>query len=170
MSEREPQAADPSDAVLFAARLHPHRSLTRRKVRVLLVIVALISTVTTLPFVILGAWPVAGFMGLDVLALYIAFEASFRAARAYEEVRVTVLDLLLAKVSPKGARAEWHFNPSWVRLERRTDAEFGTMGLDVVSRGARIEVAPFLGPDQKAALADELARALAEARRGVRYS
>ncbi len=170
MSEIEPVSTDPSDAVLFATRLHPHRSLTRRKVRVLLVIVGLVSTAATLPFVILGAWPVAGFMGLDVLALYIAFEASFRAARAYEDVKVTVLDLLLAKVNPKGTRAEWHFNPSWVRLERMTHEEFGMMRLDVVSRGARVEVAPFLGPDQKAALAADLARALAEARRGVRYS
>jgi uncharacterized membrane protein len=161
---------DPADIILFAARLHPHRSLSRRQVRLLLGLVALVSTAATLPFVLMGAWPVAGFMGLDVLAISFAFKASFRSARAYEDVRVTVLELLLAKVNPRGRRAEWRFNPSWVRLEKKVHEEFGMQRLDLVSRGSRIEVAGFLGPDEKADFADKLTRALSEARRGFRYS
>ena len=95
--------ADPVDPVLFATRLHPHRSLTQSQFRWLLTGVAAVSTVATLPFVIMGAWPVAGFMGLDVLAVYVAFKASFRAARAYEDVEVTTIQLTLAKVNPRGA-------------------------------------------------------------------
>ena len=162
--------ADPANAVLFATRLHPHRSLTVAQFRTLLACVAAASFVATLPFVIMGAWPVAGFMGLDVLGVYIAFKVNFRAARAYEDVEVTTLELLLAKVDPKGLRAEWRFNPSWVRLERKEHIEFGMQRLDVVARGARIEVASFLGPDAKERFADDLGRALAEARRGFRYS
>lgn len=162
--------ADPLDPVLFATRLHPHRSLTRRQFRWLLTGVAAVSTVATLPFVIMGAWPVAGFMGLDVLAVYVAFEASFRSARAYEDVEVTTIQLTLAKVSPKGRRAEWRFNPVWVRLERQDHEEFGTQRLDLVARADRIEVAAFLGPDAKGRFADDLGRALAEARRGYRYN
>ncbi len=161
---------DPMDGVLFAARLRPHRSMTVRQVRFLLLGVGAASFVVTLPFVIMGAWPVAGFMGLDVLAVYAAFKASFRAARAYEDVRVSVLEVLLAKVSPRGKRAEWRFNPSWVRLEKIEHEAFGTQRLDLVSRGDRVEVAGFLGPDAKATFAGRLSRALAEARRGVRYS
>lgn len=170
MSETDATQADAADAVLFTARIHPHRSLTPAQVRVVISMVGGLSFVATLPFVIMGAWPVAGFMGLDVLAVYLAFKASFRAARGYEDVRVTVLELLLAKVNPRGRRAEWRFNPSWVRLERKTHEEFGVQRLDLVSRGDRIEVAGFLGPDQKAAFAEDLARALAQARRGFRFS
>ncbi len=162
--------AGPADAVLFSTRLHPHRSLDRRQFRWLLMGIAAVSTVATLPFVIMGAWPVAGFMGLDVLAVYVAFKASFRAARAYEDVEVTTIQLTLAKVNPKGTRAEWRFNPSWVRLERQEHAEFGTQRLDLVARADRIEVASFLGPDAKGRFADDLGRALAEARRGFRYT
>ena len=165
-----PNDAGPADAVLFSTRLRPHRSLSRKQVRVLLAGIGAVSLVATLPFVIMGAWPVAGFMGLDVLAVYFAFRASFRSARAYEDVRVTTMELLLAKVSPRGVRAEWRFNPSWVRLERETHEEFGTQRLDLVSRGRRVEVAGFLGPDAKAGFADRLSRALAEARRGFRFS
>ena len=160
----------PSDPVLFATRIHPHRSMTRGQVRLMLAIVGCTSAVATMPFVLMGAWPVAGFMGLDVLVLYLAFRASFRSARAYEDVSVTVVDLSLAKVDPRGARAEWHFNPSWVRLEQQRHEEFGMLRLDLVSRGRHIEVAGFLGPGEKKVFADRLSHALIEARRGTRYS
>ena len=161
--------ADPAEPVLFSTRLHPHRSLNRRQFRFLLLGLAGVSFVATLPFVVMGAWPVAGFMGLDVLAVYVAFTASFRSARAYEDVEVTFLQLTLAKVSARGSRAEWRFNPSWVRLERQDHVEFGTQRLDLVARANRVEVAGFLGPDAKGRFADDLGRALAEARRGYRY-
>jgi uncharacterized membrane protein len=125
---------------------------------------------TSLPFIILGAWPVAGFMGLDVALLYMAFKANFRAARAYEDVQVTPFELLVAKVSAQGQRAEWRFNPAFVRLEREEHEEFGTLRLALVSRGRSIEVAAFLGPGEKADFASALNRALAEARRGPRFS
>lgn len=161
--------ADPPDPVLFSTRLRPHRSLTIGQFRWLLAGIAVVSFMSTLPFVIMGAWPVAGFMGLDVLLVYAAFRASFRAARAYEDVEVTTIQLTLAKVNPKGRRAEWRFNPSWVRLERQEHVEFGVQRLDLVARADRIEVASFLGPDAKGRFADDLGRALAEARRGYRY-
>ncbi len=129
-----------------------------------------ISTLYSLPFYLMGAWPVVGFLGLDVLLLYIAFRANFRAARAYELLRLTPLELLFARISPRGARREWRFNPVWVRFERVEHEEFGTQRLALVSRGDSVEVGSFLGPEQKAALATSFSAALAEARRGPRFS
>ncbi len=83
---------------------------------------------------------------------------------------VTPLDLSLEKVSAKGARAEWHFNPSWVSLHKETHDEYGVQKVALVSRGRSIEVGNFLGPDEKAQVANDLSLALAEARRGPRYS
>lgn len=144
--------------------------MTAAQVRVLLLCVAVGGMVTSLPFVLIGAWPVAGFFGMDVLMVYLAFRASFRAAKAYEDISVTPLELLLQKVSPRGDRREWRFNPVWVRLDRQEHEEFGTQRLDLISRGDRVEVAGFLGPEAKAEFADRLGRALGEAKRGVRYS
>jgi uncharacterized membrane protein len=124
---------------------------------------------SSIPFVIAGAWPVAGFMGLDVALLWLAFRASFRQARAYEDLLVTPLELSVAKVSARGRRREWRFAPTFVRLEKDVHEEFGVRRLDLVSRGKRVEVANFLGPDAKADLARELARALDEARRGPKW-
>lgn len=161
---------DPAERRIFATRLVPHRSLTRRNFHILIMIFAASSFFSTLPFVILGAWPVAGFMGLDVALFYLAFRANFRAARAYEDVNVTALELQIAKVSAKGEKAEWRFHPSWVRLQKDEHEEFGVQRLALVSRGQSIEIAQFLGPGEKARFAAHLSAALAEARRGPRFS
>ena len=158
------------EAPLFDARLNPHRSLGRSGFRNLMIAAFAFSALFSLPFYLMGAWPVVGFMGLDVLALYVAFRANFRAARAYEELRLTSLELLFARVSTRGARREWRFNPAWVRFERTEHEEFGTQRLALVSRGRSLEVGAFLGPDQKAELAVQFSRALARARRGPRLS
>ncbi len=158
----------PADAVIFSARLRPHRSMTAAQSRVVLGAVGVGGVVTSFPFWLMGAWPVVGFMGLDVLAVYLAFRASFRQARAYEDVNLTVLELLVAKVSPRGRRAEWRFNPSWVRLRRDQHEEFGTLRIDVLSRGKALEVASFLGPEQKGAFYDRFLVALNQAKSGMR--
>ena len=163
----EPQA---QEAPLFDARLEPHRSLSRRGFRYLMLGCCAISTLYSLPFYLMGAWPVVGFLGLDVLLLYLAFRANFRAARAYELLRLTSLELLFARVTARGQRQEWRFNPVWVRFERVEHEEFGTQRLSLVSHGRSVEVGGFLGPEQKAELASAFSRALAQARRGPRFS
>ena len=170
MSFTEKGLPDPENQRLFSRRLRPHRSLTRRNFHLLLMIFAGASLFSSLPFILFGAWPVAGFMGLDVALFYFAFRANFNAARAYEDISLTPLDLSLAKVSAKGQRAEWHFNPAWVRLAREEHEEFGTQRLELVSRGRSVEVASFLGPNEKADFAGDFSKALAEAKRGPRFS
>jgi len=162
-------AVEPASDILFATRLKPHRSLTPHHFHLLLMMFSGGSLFTSMPFVLVGAWPVAGFMGLDVALFYLAFRANFRAARAYEEVTVTHFELRVAKVSAKGERAEYRFNPAFVHLERVEQAEFGTERLALVSRGKSLEIGSFLGPEEKADLAKALTRALIEARCGPRY-
>jgi uncharacterized membrane protein len=158
------------EAPLFDQRLQPHRSLGPRGFRILMLGCCVLSTLYSLPFYLMGAWPVVGFLGLDVLLIYLAFKANFRAARAYELLRLTSLELLFARVSPRGERKEWRFNPVWVRFERVEHEEFGTQSLALVSHGKSVEVGRFLGPDQKAALAKSFSAALARARRGPTLS
>lgn len=162
-------AIDPTSLPLFEAHLTPHRSLSPRHFRLLMIVFSLAATVSSAPFVLLGAWPVAGFMGLDILLLYTAFRLNFDAARAYEDIILTPLELMLAKVSARGGRKEFRFNPVWVRLDREEHAEFGLLRLALRSKGRSVEVAGFLGPAAKADFASGLTSALAEARRGPRF-
>jgi uncharacterized membrane protein len=62
---------------------------------------------------------------------------------------------------------EWALNPLWVQIDKVTHEEFGIERLFLVSRGKRVPIASFLGPDEKASFAKALSAALGEARRGV---
>jgi uncharacterized membrane protein len=155
-----------AEPTLFCAILSPHRSLGRGGFLLVMLAVGGMSFVAGLVFFILGAWPVVGFLGLDVLLVYVAFRASYRAAAAYEEVTVTPSELKLRKVSHRGEIAEWTLNPVWVRLERMASEEFGIERLFLVSHGRKLPVAAFLGPNEKASFATALSAALGEARRG----
>jgi uncharacterized membrane protein len=117
-------------------------------------------------FLIAGAWPVFGFFGLDVVLIYWAFRANYRAAAEYEQVMVTPTELKIRKVTAKGAATEWTLNPLWVRLERETHPEFGVQRLLLVSRGRRLSIGGFLGPDEKESFGAALMAALGEAKRG----
>lgn len=166
----ERSGGEGADVVLMDVRLTPHRSLAKKQFRLLMALFALVGTVSSVPFVVLGAWPVAGFMGLDVLLVYLAFRANYRSARAYEDISITPLELIIAKVSARGSKAEWKFHPAWVRLDKVEHIEFGLLRLALCSRGRSVEVAGFLGPDAKADFASSLTRALSEAKRGPRFS
>ena len=158
------------DERIYATRLTPHRSLTPAAFRRLIFFFCLANVVYSAPFVMMGAWPVLGFVGLDVLGLYIAFKINFRTARNYETLELTPVELVLVKVAASGQRAEWRFNPSWVRLEQDVHEEFGAQRVALTSRGRSVEIGAFLGPEQKAELARELGKALARAKQGVRFA
>jgi uncharacterized membrane protein len=151
---------------LFSALLTPHRSLGNTGFLVVMGLIAGLSFVCGLLFLVLGAWPVMPFLGLDVVLIYWAFRANYRAAAAYEEVTVTPSELHVKKVSARGQVAEWSLNPAWVRLERETHEEFGLMRLFLVSHGRKLAVAGFLGPAEKESFAKALGDAIGEAKRG----
>lgn len=154
------------EPTLFSAILTPHRSLPA--VGFLAVMLALggISFAAGIMFLILGAWPVIGFLGLDIALVYWAFRCNYRAASAYEEVTVTASELKLRKVSHRGEVAEWSLNPLWVKLDQEVDEEFGIAHLFLVSRGRRLPVAGFLAPNEKESFAAALGAAIGEAKRG----
>jgi uncharacterized membrane protein len=156
-------AADPK---IFSAVITPHRSLSPRGFLILMLCLGAVSFVSGVVFVSMGAWPVCGFFGLDVLLVYVAFRANFRAARAYEEVTVTASELTVRKVSHRGGVREWTLNPLWVRLERIVHEEFGIERLFLVSQGRRLSIAGFLGAHEKKSFAKALSEALGEAKRG----
>ena len=121
-------------------------------------------------FWLMGAWPVFGFFGLDVLVIYWAFRINFRRASASEEITVTPSELRVRRVSHRGHVVEWVLNPLWVQLDQKVHAEFGIERLHLVSRGRRVSIGGFLGADEKASFAKALTAALQAAKRGPTYN
>jgi uncharacterized membrane protein len=132
-------------------------------------VLSVMSFAAGLTFLMMGAWPVFGFFGLDVLAIYWAFRINFRRAKATEEISVTPSELRVRRVSHRGHVVEWVLNPLWVQLDQKTHAEFGIEKLYLLSKGRRVSIASFLGPDEKASFAKALMDALQAAKRGPSY-
>jgi uncharacterized membrane protein len=159
-----------SQQVLLTARLTPHRSLHRTGFLVLMIGLSVISFAAGIAFFLMGAWPVVGFFGLDVLAVYWAFRINFRRAGAYEDIQISYSELRVRRVSHRGHTMEWTFNPLWVRLDCKVHEEFGLERLYLVANGRRISLAGFLGADEKESFYKVLSAALQEARRGPTYN
>src|SRR6267154_2766314 len=167
VNDFDPQMAQPE---LFSALLTPHRSLNSTGFLVLMGFLSAVSFAAGLAFLLMGAWPVLGFFGLDVLAIYWAFRINFRDAKATEEIRVTPSALRVRRVSHRGHVVECVLNPLWVELDQKCRAEFGIEKLYLVSSGRRVSVARFLGADEKASFAKALTAALQAAKRGPTYN
>jgi len=155
---------------IFSALLTPHRSLNRTGFLAVMAFVTFVSFVAGIAFLLMGAWPVLGVFGLDVLAIYWAFRVNFRRARASEEILVTPSELRVRRISHRGHVVEFVLNPLWVRLDQISHAEYGIEKLYLVSRGRHLSIGSFLGPDEKASFAKALTAALQAAKRGPTHN
>jgi uncharacterized membrane protein len=147
----------------FSAVLMPHRSLGPAGFMVLMTAVCLVSFGTGTLFYLLGAWPVIGFMGLDVVLIYIAFKLNFRALRLYETVDLTQDALTITRVAPSGRAQSWSFNPYWVRLSLQ-ERIGRSSELSLASHGKRLVFASFLTDAEREDFASALSSALSSAR------
>ncbi len=157
MSERPPEAAP---SVHFDAVLYPHRSLPPRGFAILMALLGSVGGCVGIALVLLGAWPVTPFLGLDVLLLFIAFRLSYRSARQHEAIRLTDDSLVVERVSPRGERRHWRFQPFWLRVVLEEPSE-DTNRVLLTSHGRSLVVAGFLGPAERRRFATALTAALA---------
>jgi uncharacterized membrane protein len=164
-SKVSPDEARPGRPV-FAAVIRPHRSLGQNDFRLVMTLCCLATVGASVPFVVLGFWPVGGIFGLDLLALYAAFRINYRRGQSFEEIILTPIELLFRRVTHRGEEREWRFNPLWTKLDRENDEDFGLQKLALVSRGERLVIAGDLSPPERETFANALGKALAEVKRG----
>lgn len=143
----------------FSAVLLPHRSLPRKGFLILMATVSVVSFAWGMAFAMMGAWPVFGFFGLDVVLIYIAFRLNYRSGRMFEQVELSLNELRVTRVDPSGKAQSWSFNPYWVRLtlvQREDDHD----ELSLSSHGRKLVFGAFLSDDEKKDFAGVLGRAL----------
>src|SRR5262245_33003197 len=165
MTGNSEQTQDGADT--FRAVLTPHRSLGPKGFLALMLAFGAVSFFTGMVFYIVGAWPVLGFLGLDVLLVYVAFRLNYRAGRRYEVLELTPAQFVLTRVHPSGRRERFDCNPYWARVSLREWPD-GRTALSVVSRSTELKFASFLTDDERRDLAGALREALLTARGGVR--
>ena len=146
----------------WSVTLTPHRSLTREGFIAIMVILVLVNFVGGMFFLVAGAWPVSGFMGLDVLLMWWAFRRNFSDAKRAERIVIADDLVTLQRLSPAGAKETLEFNRRWLKVELEFDEAREIVGRLLLSyRGSLTEVASFLGADERQSLSQALRRALA---------
>ena len=154
------QAAEP----LFAATLTPHRALSRRGLRIVVAVVAIFASIPGIVFFALGAWPIVGFMGLDVLAVWWALSASTRDGRRREAVTLWPGQLIVIAVAANGSEVKTEFHPLHARLIVARDFEERTVKLTLREREIELELGSFLNAEEKGSFARAFGTALRRAR------
>lgn len=163
-----PDGLDPDtiDRPVFEATIRPHQSLSRAGFKVVMTGLCFVSLIISVWCWRMGFWPIAGFFGLDMLAIYAALKVSFRRGRSFEAVMISQLEILLTRVSHRGERRQWRFNPLWTKLTQVEDEEYGLQRLTLVSRREYVVVARDASPDERARIARGLTHALAKVKKG----
>ncbi len=154
----------PSGPIYLDAVLEPPRSLSPRGFNRVMLALGAFSFVIGLAFLINGAYPVVGFMGLEILALWLVFRFSFRAQSARTYVRVTAEAVMVRKVDGWGRERRANLASHFARVEFDRVAD-GPNALRVASSGKAYPLGEFLTPRERESFARRLAAAISDARR-----
>ena len=149
---------------LFAATLTPHRSLTPTGKRIVIGLVAALALIPGLVFYVAGAWPVVGFMGLDVVAIWAAMTISMRTGKACEVLTLWPAQLELKKIDAKGAEELVTFAPRNVRFVIDRDYNERVTALWLRDEPRRVPLGAFLSAEEKLSLSKVFGTALRKAR------
>jgi uncharacterized membrane protein len=161
--QRVPTAPSPNGPVFMDAELTPNRSLSPRNFRILFLIVLAVLVPISIVFLVHGFWPVTGFLGLDLLLIWLAFRASYRSGRMKERVHVTRDCIHVSRYSASGRPEHWVVNPSWARVDFDPEKEQDPQALKLRAGGRRLILGAFLSPPERRAFAEALQGAVRRA-------
>lgn len=147
----------------FEATIYPNPPMGRRGFAVLMLVVLAVNVVIGLGFLAVGAWPVTGFLGLDVILLFLAFHIVRRRARCREHIRLDASGLHVQRIDADGSARQWCFEPYWVQV-RMDDPPRRDSWLTLASHGLTLRVGSFLTPTERLDLARSLRAALRQYR------
>ncbi|MEM6414973.1 MAG: DUF2244 domain-containing protein [Pseudomonadota bacterium] len=160
--ERPPALARTEEGV-FDALLYPNRSLPPVGFALVMGVVIAVNLTLGIYFTTIGAWPVLGFCGLDVLLVWLAFKISYRQGRLHERVRLKDGALYVSRVLPSGHESRWRMPALWVKVHvDNPNAHHATVR--VVCKGRTLILGAFLSPKERDAFANALKTALDNAR------
>lgn len=149
---------------LFAAKLTPNRSLGTKGVRVVIALVAIMASIPGVLFLSLGAWPIVGFLGLDVVLVIWALSSAFQQAKRYEEITLWPDQLEVKQVDATGKEVLNRFAPRLVKLVVDRDFNERTTGLRLKSDDRDLALGAFLNQDEKSSFAKAFGTALKRSR------
>lgn len=150
----------------FSAMLTPNRSLSPKGFIIFMVCISAVCFITGLVFTLAGAWPVMGFMGLDVLLIYLAFRKNYNDLKIFETISLTPNVLILERVYPSGRSQSFEYNPFWVKVGIKEHSS-GATKMQLVSHGKVLNFGNFLSDDERREFASVLNREINLAKKSL---
>ena len=98
------------------AVLTPNRSLSRQAFKLVIGSFALVNAGVAIVFWLHGAYPVSGFLGLDVLALAWAFRVNYRSGQAVERILISRDAVQVTRQAPDKRETFWAVSPLWLQV------------------------------------------------------
>ena len=160
----EAEAPPPPEGELFLdAVLSPNRSLPNPGFVALMMTLMGVSFMAGIAFLLIGAWPVPFFFGVDVVLVWLAFKISYRDGRRRELIRIDRRHVFVHRRHPNGQVRHYVMPTAWVRAAVADRGEHHAQ-FSLSVRGRALVLGSFLSPAEREDLADAVALALARAK------
>jgi uncharacterized membrane protein len=147
------------ETLLFEAVIVPHRSLSPRALRRLMVAIGIAICASTTVSLLLHAWPVTGFAGAELLLAVYLLRLNARRAESTEVVLLTSAGLRIRRAARGGAAQVLDLPSSWLRVSLE-ELPGRVPRLFLRARDMEEEIATSLGEDEKRDLAAALREAV----------
>jgi uncharacterized membrane protein len=145
------------------AVITPNRSLSKRGFAIVFGALAAINLLMAIFFIVIGAAPVPIFLGLDVLAVFVAFQVSFRRAMQAERVLVSAQEIRVRYESPRGGRTVWTSPTAFTAVAREPYGQ-DDWRVRLSLSGRRLTVGSALSPRERGDFGSALQEAVRRAR------
>ena len=146
----------PNAPTLYLDRtLTQHRALSMAGRRAVLGLFIAGNLVVAAFLIVIHAFPVPFFLGLDLIGVLVAFHVSERRSQRTERVTVSADSITVSRVQPGAeSRTVWIAPPAFTRIEE------GARALRLRRAGRSLAFATTLGAQDRTRLAAEIASAL----------
>lgn len=155
-----------NEKIWFEQILFPQRSLGKTGFRILMSIIVMLSAGIGIMFYHLGAWPISGFFGLDVLLIYTAFKIQYRDGKASEIITLAGETLTISRIDHKGRREDFSFNSYWVNVSMscppNVPRNIGETYIEARSHGRGTFFGTYLTQEKRTELMHALKQALVD--------
>lgn len=136
--------------------VRPNRSLTRRQLQLVFLVIAGICLSIASVFAVLGMWPVLPFAGAEVMAVGIGFYLSAVSGRETEVVSVNSDEVAVEKVRSRLTQ-RWVTQRAWAQIRLLPPRiRWYPTRLVIRSHGKQVELGAFLNEDERRQLAGTL--------------
>jgi uncharacterized membrane protein len=152
-----------SSGLYMDAVITPNRSLSPRGFRAVMILFGVLAAIPGLMMFAIGAWPAPFFLGADILLVYLAMKASFRAGERRERVRVSAETVEVVEEWRDEVRQVWRSPTAFTSVDLEALGEH-QMRVRLRLSGRRRSIGKALSPPEREALGAAVREAIRRAR------